>query len=33
MAKSRCKWNGNLFGKTWTVLISEFSGFVVAEEI
>jgi GntR family transcriptional regulator/MocR family aminotransferase len=29
----RCKWNGNLFGKAWTVLFPSFqTGFVVAPE-
>jgi hypothetical protein len=28
----RCKWNGNLFGKAWTVFPSFQTGFVVAPE-
>jgi hypothetical protein len=29
----RCKWNGNLFGKAWTILFPSFqTGFVVAPE-
>jgi hypothetical protein len=30
----RCKWNGNLFRKAWTVLFPSFqTGFVVAQKI
>jgi hypothetical protein len=28
----RCKWNGDLFGKAWTIFISEQTGFVVARK-